>query len=230
MRLALMQPYFFPYLGYFELVASVDEFVFYDEADFSKNSWYNRNRILSHNKEFEYLRVAVTNEKLGTAVRDVRLSSKDKDFIRNISICDIYKKAPFYSATLEIIRETFSSTGEGLADLSSRSIELTSQYIGINVSFKRSSDLTYSRDGGAQDKVISLCKAARASDYVNLSGGRALYNTEDFQGAGINLSFTAAPTLIYDQGPHRKTDHLSIIDTLMYCSPTEIKTYLQARI
>jgi len=229
MRLALMQPYFFPYIGYFELVAGVDKFILYDDASYSKNSWYNRNRVLSATKAFEYIRVAVSNEKLGTAVREVRATNKEQDLNRTLSVCAVYKRAPYYTSVLDLIRDTFHNSSDGLADIAGKSVILTSEYLGFKTTFQNSSQIAYDRSGSAEQKVISVCKASRATEYVNLSGGKHLYLETNFNEAGLELSFSPPSTFRYDEGPHRETEFLSIIDTLMFCSPLEIRSYIELR-
>ena len=224
-----MQPYFFPYLGYFDLVASSDVFVFYDDASFSKNSWYNRNRILSKNKEWEYVRVSIQGSSLGTFVKEIRLNNKPGDLNRTNNLLQTYRRAPYYRDVIALVNETFESSDELLASITIESIKRSAAYIGLKCFFVRSSELEYMRDQDAVGKVISVCKTVGATQYVNLPGGRELYNADVFFRHGVELSFTPNLDLTYPVSGFNFVPNLSIIDVLMWCAPQSIRSYLASR-
>ncbi|EKS9916161.1 WbqC family protein [Burkholderia multivorans] len=229
MKAALMQPYFFPYLGYFDLVASSDLFVFYDDAAFSKNSWYNRNRILALTKEWEYVRVSVQGAPLGTSVKEIMLSNKSGDLARTNSLLQAYRHAPYYKEVVDLVNETFASTDDYLVNVAVDSIKRSAAYIGLDCRFTRSSELDYARDQEAVQKVIGICKSIGATQYVNLSGGRELYDADVFSRSGIELSFTPALDMTYPVSGFDFVPSLSIIDVLMWCAPQSICSYLISR-
>ncbi|WP_321820028.1 MULTISPECIES: WbqC family protein [unclassified Burkholderia] len=229
MKTALMQPYFFPYLGYFDLVVSSDLFVFYDDAAFSKNSWYNRNRILAPNKEWEYVRVSVQGAPLGTPVKEIRLSNKAGDLARTNSLLQAYRRAPYYKDVVALVNETFESSDDHLANAAANSIKRSAAYLGLDCRFTRSSELEYARDQDAVQKVIGVCKAVGATQYVNLPGGRELYDPEVFSRQGLELSFTPVLDLTYPVSGFDFVPSLSIIDVLMWCAPQSICSYLISR-
>ncbi|KVU36011.1 hypothetical protein WK68_18655 [Burkholderia ubonensis] len=224
-----MQPYFFPYLGYFDLAASSDLFVFYDDAAFSKNSWYNRNRVLAPNKEWEYVRVSVQGASLGTSVKEIKLSNKAGDLARTNSLLQVYRRAPYYKEVVALVNETFESSDDYLANVAVGSVKRSAAYLALECRFSRSSDLEYARDQDAVQKVISVCKAVGATRYVNLPGGRELYDVDVFSRQGLELSFTPVLDLTYPVSGFDFVPSLSIIDVLMWCSPQTIRSYLISR-
>ncbi|CAI8813119.1 WbqC family protein [Pseudomonas zeae] len=229
MKVALMQPYFFPYLGYFDLIASANLFVFYDDAAFSKNSWYNRNRILASNKEFEYIRVSVKNASLGTPVREVFLKDKRADLSRTNGLLQAYRRAPYYKEVTALVNETFEFSDDNLSNIAMHSIKRITTYLELDKQFLCSSDVAYERDQDAISKVISVCKAVGAEQYVNLPGGRSLYDTDFFSQQGLALSFTPTLDFTYAVSGFDFVPSLSIIDVLMWCSPQTVRSYLISR-
>lgn len=228
MRVAIMQPYYFPYIGYFELAARVDIFVFYDDAAFSKNSWFNRNRILARQKDFEYIRVSVANAPLGTPSRQVGLMDKSSDLRRSLGILDVYRTAPFFRDVSALLQSVFQDSGEDLASIAELSVTRCCERLAIAPKFLRSSTLDYDRSLGAVGKVLDICRAAGATEYVNLSGGTDLYDQETFARHGLKLTFTQPSALVYaDHLPF--VGNLSILDPLMRLPVETIKTYLQSR-
>lgn len=229
MRVALMQPYFFPYIGYFELASRVDLFVFYDDAAFSKNSWYNRNRIASHSKDFEYIRVAVGKAPMGTAVRDVQLTAKDADLQRSLAILKVYAKAPNYDPVKSLISRTFNESSDTLSSIAAQSVMESCKHLGLAPDFRFSSAVDYDRNGHPVDKVLDICQAVGATEYVNLSGGTELYDCETFAARGIELSFLTPSALSFDSFGLPFQENLSIIDPMMHCTSRQILDYFRSR-
>jgi hypothetical protein len=228
-KVAIMQPYFFPYIGYFDLIASCNIFVVYDDAAYSKNSWYNRNRILSKNKNWEYIRVSVRNVSLGTSCKNVQLASKKIDLDRINALMQCYSRAPFFHQVMEIIEHVFKFSDESLNDISTQSIVEVCKYIGLPHNFVFASALEYDRQGSAIGKVIDICKIFKATDYVNLTGGRDIYEPKIFEEDGFNLNFTPTTDFSYAVEGFNFVSNLSIIDVLMWCSPESVLSYLNSR-
>jgi hypothetical protein len=224
-----MQPYFFPYIGYIELVRKVDLFIFYDDAAFSKNSWFNRNRIFSPGKEFEYIRVAVSKAPLGTPVGNIKLAAKDADLQRSLSILTAYAKSPNYEAVRDLVIRTFTESDDNLSRLASQSVLECSRHMGLDAGFMFSSELDYDRTGSPLDKVLDICRAVGATEYVNLSGGMDLYDSEVFAKRGFRLSFTMPSTLQYESDGLHPVPNLSIIDPMMRCTTQYILDYFRSR-
>ena len=225
-----MQPYFFPYIGYFDLLASTDIFVAYDDADFSKNGWINRNRIASNVKDFNYIRLTAGHVPLGTPINAVRIKSaqSDLDAIK-ANIYAAYRKAPYFGAVAALIDDVFSTPDDGLASLATRSVSLAAARMDIKPTVINSSTLDYDRSLTAAEKIISICKGIGADTYVNLSGGRELYDVETFARHGLSLQFTTPCDLTYSTGDRDFVPNLSIIDAMMWASPETLSEFLHER-
>lgn len=229
LKIALMQPYFFPYVGYFDLVASSDIFVFYDDAAFSKNGWYNRNRILSRNKEWEYIRVSVRRGPLGSQCNTITLHDKQADLNRTKALLQVYAKAPFWAEVMALVDAVFANSGETLASVAAQSVIETCKYLELPLQVAWSSELNYDRGAPALAKILQICKHFGATDYVNAPGGQTLYNSTEFAAAGLKLHFTRLTDLSYAVEGFNFVPNLSIIDVLMWLSPSEVRQYLSCR-
>lgn len=230
MRVALMQPYFFPYIGYFDLLASSDLFVFYDDAAYSRGGWVSRNRVAADGKEFNYIRLTVDRAPLGTPINGVRLKSPEDDRNHLLSLLhNVYRRAPYYNEVVAVIEKVFCDGGGGLSQVAAASICSCAEYLGLGAPVLYSSAIEYDRAMGAQGKVISICKSINASHYVNLTGGRELYCESEFLRNDISLIFTEPADFLYDTGKRPFVPNLSIIDVMMWVDPLEIKKYLLAR-
>lgn len=226
---SLMQPYFFPYLGYFDLLSSSDVFVFYDDAAFSKNGWYNRNRIYNPSREWEYIRLAVRKSPLQTPCNLVILADKEKDRAKLLQQLAQYKKAPFYQPVMDLVEKTFADSEDDLASVAIASVELCAKYIGLDCTVKKSSEMTYDQNGNALTKVLDICKITQAERYLNVPGGRALYSSGDFEKEGLALAFTSSDAIEYETARRDFVPYLSILDALMWVSPDVLKQKLSQR-
>jgi hypothetical protein len=229
MRVALMQPYFFPYIGYFELIKNVDLFIFYDDAAFSKNGWYNRNRILSPAKDFEYIRASIKKASLGTSVRDIMLSDPQGDRDRSLSVLNIYNASRNYKEVKSIVSETYLSAGNSLSEIAVLSVINSCKFLEIGTSFDFSSQINYNRNATAADKVLQICAAVGATHYVNLSGGKHLYDHQLFIKHGIQLLFTEESNFVYGYDGLPSVPNLSIVDVMMRCDPSNVASYLDSK-
>jgi hypothetical protein len=229
MRVAVMQPYLFPYAGYFALVANVDLFVFYDDAAFNNRSWYNRNRILAPGKEWEYLRLSVKHASRGTPVRDVVLDDPEKDRARAAFLLSAYRRAPHYQEVAELVDSIFALRTSSLNEIASRSVAEVSAYLNLSTRFTWSSKLSYDRQASATEKILQLCEAAGGSHYVNLPGGRPLYDDDDFTRRGIQLQFIEMPPMEYAVAGFEFVPSLSIVDVMMWCERDTIVRHISNR-
>lgn len=223
MRLAVMQPYFFPYIGYFQLVQSVDTFVFFNDVNFIKKGWINRNSILhQHNAQPFVIPLvkASQNKRINeTAVSD--FASWRTDFLHTLEFN--YRKAPYFKSAYELIHALLHSKEDFMIDeLAAKSVIAVAAYIGLKTKFLFSSDFTYSGTGG-QEKILDICRQLNASVYINPRNGAHQYNREVFADAGVELLFLQAVNMPYKQFSN---DHflpwLSVIDVLMFNAPEAI--------
>lgn len=227
MRLAIMQPYFMPYIGYFQLINSVDKFIIYDNIQYTKKGWINRNRILVNGKDqLITLPIKKDSDYLNVMERELSESwDKDKNKMLNI-IKTSYSKAPYFQETFELISKCLNSSEVNLFKFIYDSIVLINDYIEIKTPIVISSTIDINHTLKSQDKVLSLCKSQNADIYINTIGGVELYDKETFKQNNIELNFIKSNPIQYKQFKDEFIPWLSIIDIMMFNSKEQIKEYL----
>lgn len=227
MKIAIMQPYFFPYIGYFQLMNFVDEFVIYDNIEFTKKGWINRNRILVNNTD-SFITISIKNDSDYLDVRQRILSdawpTDSKKMLNRIE--GAYKKAPFFSEVFVLISESLKFEDRNLFRFILNSIENVRNYLNIRTPMIVSSTLPIDDSLKAEYKVIEICKILEATTYVNPIGGLELYNKENFIRQGIKLEFLKANNINYNQFEGEFVPWLSIIDVLMFNSRERVINWL----
>ncbi|MDG5766710.1 WbqC family protein [Balneolales bacterium ANBcel1] len=215
-RLAAMQPYFFPYLGYFQLANAVDQFVFLDDVSFIKRGWINRNRILV-NGEGKYLTIPCFNPSQNRLINEIehRLDGKGKRKLL-LTIRHAYGKAPFFTEVMTLIEQVLDTDSPYIQNLAERSVEVCARYLGIECRFYRNSVTNGNSQLKAQERIIDICCKAGAQVYINPAGGKKLYNKSDFRDQGIDLRFIKPKPVEYNQFGDKHIPWLSIIDVLMF--------------
>ena len=225
---AIMQPYFLPYIGYFALIKAVDEFVVYDEIEYTKKGWINRNRILSNGKpltfsiplkkDFNYLHV---NKRF--------LSSDAGKFKIKLmrQVDNYYKKAPYFAEGKKLLEDCLMCESENLFDFIFKSIQKVNEYLGIETKITISSSLNFNNDLKSQDKVIDIIQATEADCYINPIGGVELYNKDVFKNHNIALNFQKMNLKEYKQFDHDFVAGLSILDLVMFNSVSDINAMLE---
>ena len=226
-KLAIMQPYFFPYIGYFQLINSVDEFVIYDNIQYTKKGWINRNRILANGKDqLITLPIKKDSDYLNVIERELSESwDKDKSKIINI-IKSSYNKAPYFKETFDLISQCLDNSERNLFKFIYDSIILINKYLEIKTPIVISSTINVNHALKSQDKVLSLCKAQDADVYINSIGGVELYDKEVFKQNGIELNFIKSNPIQYKQFNNEFIPWLSIVDVMMFNSKEKIQEYL----
>ena len=208
-----MQPYLFPYIGYFQLIHSVDAFVIYDDVNFIKGGWINRNYILSQG-----LKSRITLQLQGASpnllINQVNVGANKVKLLK--SIRQSYSKAPQFSAVYPLLEEALLYEEINLAKFIDYGLRKTCKYLGIKPKWYLSSDLKKDSTLSGQDKVLSICAELGASQYINVPGGRDLYEQKDFSSLGINLSFIEPKLIEYSQFGGEFEPNLSIIDVMMF--------------
>jgi hypothetical protein len=226
-NIAIMQPYFMPYIGYFQLIKSVDEFIIYDNIQYTKKGWINRNRILVNGKDqIITLPIKKDSDYLNVAERELSESwEKDKNKMINI-IKSSYSKSPYFKESSELIFECLNNSEKNLFKFIYDSIIIINEYLGIKTSIIISSSIDANHTLKSQDKVLSLCKAQNADVYINSIGGVELYDKTIFKENGIDLNFIKSNPINYKQFNNEFIPWLSIIDVLMFNSKEQIQKYL----
>lgn len=227
MKLAIMQPYIFPYIGYFQLINAVDTFVFYDDVNYIKRGWINRNQLLINNQA-KLFTIPVLKASQNKLIKEIELGIDEKWLNHfQTTLEQNYKKAPYYKETIGIIKKVFNKPHQSISDIAIESITQISNYICLKTVFKRSSTSFQSSKGLEKaDRLIDITKKCNSITYINPSGGRELYNKRYFKQHGIDLHFIENSIQPYPQFNKEFIGGLSIIDVLMFNSKEEIKKKL----
>jgi len=229
MKAAVMQPYFFPYIGYFQLLAAVDVFVILDDVNFIKRGWINRNNILLRGAPHLFsLPLEKASQNRLICETKLNFSNKDKDkFLKTIQVA--YKKATHYSKFYEVLESIIWYDDVDLTSFIHNSFDVVCSYLDVDAKIVRSSKLDKNDSLKAQERIIEICKIVGADLYINPPGGKELYVDSDFEKNNINLKFivTNLNSVAYKQFGSNFVPRLSFIDVLMFNSKDEIKEMLQ---
>jgi hypothetical protein len=227
MKVAIMQPYFMPYIGYFQLINAVDEFIVYDNIEFTKKGWINRNRILVNGKD-EYITLPIKKDSDYLMVKDRYLGdnwiSEKQKMINRLK--ESYRKSPNYSVIMPLLEESILYKENNLFIFVLNTLSKICEYIGIKTPITISSTISIDHSLKGEKKVLEICKAVNATEYINPIGGLELYSKDVFKNEGINLQFLKTDSIIYKQFANDFVPWLSIIDVLMFNSREEINKYL----
>ena len=223
MKLAIMQPYFLPYIGYFQLLKAVDKFIVYDNIEFSKKGWIQRNRILLDGKDYLFtLPLKKDSDYLNINERTLAESiNKTRDKILR-AIDSAYRKAPYYQKVIPVIEECICCEKVNLFDFIYNSLQVLKNYFEIKTEFIISSTVNIGSGLSGCERVIALCKAMKCSQYINAIGGQKLYSKTYFLKHGIDLFFIKTGEFSYQQFGNNYIQNLSIIDLMMFNDREEI--------
>lgn len=228
MKIAIMQPYIFPYIGYFQMIKAVDKFVFYDDVNFIKKGWINRNRILVNGDDFLFT-VPLTKISQNNLINESKVNKETyQDWKANFlkTLNTNYKKALFYQETFPLIQKILDSNYQTISELAIKSITEIADYLDIQTSFIVSSEKYNNKGMDKQIRLIDICKQEDSNHYINAIGGQELYKKEDFAKEGIQLDFIQPLPIEYSQFHHKFVPWLSIIDVLMFNSIDEVNLML----
>lgn len=221
MRLAIMQPYFFPYIGYFQLVAAVDVFIVYDNIKYTKKGWMNRNRMLQNGKDVMFsLPLKKNSDYLDVCERELAAAFNPDKLLNQFK--GTYRSAPHFAETFPLIESIVRYQETNLFRFLHHSMLRTCEHLSIRTDIRISSDIAIDHGLKGQDKVLALCEAVDAETYVNTTGGIELYSKETFREKGIDLKFIKSKPLEYPQFGDTFVPWLSIIDVMMFNSTAEI--------
>jgi len=219
---AIMQPYFLPYLGYFQLINAVDKFVVLDDVNYIKRGWINRNRILINGKDHLFT-VPLKNASQNILIKNLKLAIDVKwinAYLKTIE--HAYKKAPFFNESFIIIQTIINARIDTIKNMTLKSLLLINEYLGINTKLVNTSSIYNNQELKGQERILDICRKENASVYINPIGGKKLYNKDVFQNNDIELKFLKPLEIKYDQFSHQFIPHLSIIDVLMFNNPEYI--------
>lgn len=226
--LAIMQPYFLPYLGYFQLLAAVDHFVILDDVNFINRGWINRNRLLL-NGEPHLFTLPLQGASQNKLICEIELQSgtvwKEK-LLRKIQ--HAYIKAPYYSEARALLENIIEYPAIRLDKILLHSLRSIVDYLELNTKIVESSRVYKNAELSGQDRIVDICKQEMASHYINAIGGRELYGPEQFNSAGIDLKFIQPRALTYHQITEKHIPCLSIMDVMMFNNKKKIQEMLKA--
>ena len=221
-RIAIMQPYIFPYMGYFQLISAVDCFVIYDNIQYTKRGWINRNRILQNGKpEYITLPLEKASDYLNVDQRNISADFNKEKLIRKIEAS--YKKAPYFDEVMPKISDIIKYSENNLFDFLQNSIMELVSIMGITTPIIKSSILDIDHRLKSEEKVIAICKELNACTYINPIGGIELYSQKSFADKDIKLNFLKSELIEYKQFGGNFVPNLSIIDVLMFNKKSDMK-------
>jgi hypothetical protein len=228
--IAVMQPYIFPYLGYYQLIIAVDDFVFYDDVNYIKQGWINRNQLLNESRPLKFtvpLEKASSFRPINETKINFNLFPKWKhNFLKTLK--QTYSKAPYFEEVYTLVQEIFNIEKE--TDISKLAIESNQKvcmFLDIKTNFHVSSEeFSTSKKQDKEERLIYLCKELKADRYINALGGQDLYDKSDFKSAGIELFFLKPELRNYKQFDNDFVAGLSIIDVLLFNGKEITKEFL----
>jgi hypothetical protein len=230
MKLVVMQPYFFPYLGYFDLLNITDEWIVYDTPQYMKYGWVNRNRILRPNSGWQYIKMPLKKHLLTDPINQIEIYT-DSDWsgliLRQL---EHYKKhAPYYNDVIAFLNDCFSGLDRNLAKANTTLFKKVADRLGIKKPIQVFSEMKLHLQGPVdipQDFGVRVAQAVGASEFVNRPGGAAFLDENYFRENGIKLTIQDFTNMTYNTGRHSFEPDMSIIDVMMWNSPEQIKHYL----
>lgn len=229
MKLGIMQPYFFPYLGYFSLIKYVDHFVFFDTPQYIVRGWVNRNRILKQDGTATYIGVPVRKSARETAIKDICINNDEKWKEKIYGQLAVYKKkAPYYKTVIDLMRDILDKKWESLSELNICGIEAVCGALGINRKFDIFSrmDLRIGTINAADEWALQISKSMGYDVYVNPPGGKSFFDIEKYTAQNIKVEFLQNELVPYVQKKEHFEAGLSIVDVMMFCDVKETNELL----
>lgn len=221
------QPYFIPYIGYWQLISAVDVFIISDDYNYINGGWINRNRILEKGRP-KYFNIEISHASSNKKISDLNISSeifnKDKKLMQ---LRNVYRKAPYFDIGYTLMQEIFNYEELNLANFLEYSIKRICGYLEIQTKFVKSSSIPHNCELKKEYKIFDQCKFVGADIYINAIGGQTMYSFDQFEQQGIRLGFLQTNDIEYKQLWYEFVPNLSIIDVIMFNSKVEIKRMLQ---
>lgn len=226
--IAIMQPYFFPYLGYWQLMRSVDRFILLDDVNYINRGWINRNRILVNGAPI-YITAPLSHASQNKRICDIALQPGTlwkRKLVKTIEIA--YRRSAYFDEVFPLIEKLIVHEEDNLANYLAHQLQSLSVFMRIGTEFVASSRDFENEDLRGQERIVDICKREGANAYVNAQGGQSLYDAEAFREAGVTLRFILMRPITYVQESGVFVPNLSIIDLLMAIGQEAIDRHLQA--
>lgn len=224
--LGIMQPYFFPYLGHFSLIASVDEWVVFDITQYTPKTWMNRNRILHPIAGWQYATVPLSNSSISIKTHEARILNLSEAKANIVNKLGHYKKkAPHFEAVNALINEVFDAAADdSLVHLNVRGLDAVCRYLDIPFNYRICSELNLPLPEklGPGEWALEICSLLGVTRYLNPVSGQDIFDPSEFARRGISLRFVQPTEFVYDTAPYKYEPNLSIIDVLMWNPPAVV--------
>jgi hypothetical protein len=226
MKIAIMQPYFFPYIGYFQLINTVDKFVIYDDVNFIKKGWINRNFIFLSGEahRFTIPLIQASHNRLISEIKVCDETNWRGKFLKKIELA--YKKTPYFDEVFELVKSVVLLSEDYVSKLALKSLKKCSNYLGIETDFVDSSTIYNNKQLKGSQRLMDICLKEKAGEYINPPGGIELYSKRSFEESGIKLLFLRPKEIRYMQFGDDFIPNLSIIDVLMFNGKKELQKLL----
>lgn len=218
MKVAIMQPYFFPYIGYFQLMHAVDTFVIFDDVQFIKKGWIHRNQIVMDGEPHPFT-LSIQKMSQNKLICEHERALAEETVVRQIKqLHHAYQKAPYFNEAMPVLERALSNPERNVAIYLAQSLQEVARYLHIDTTFLYTSDLNGDPTLRGQERILDYCRQLGATHYINAINGKALYDEESFQKSGVALSFLQSDLPAYRQGTDTYLPYMSIIDCMMNCS------------
>ena len=230
MRVAIMQPYFFPYIGYFALLKHAEKFILFDPVQFITHGWIERNRILKQNSGWSYIKVPLVSHSHETIIKDLRIK-KDEPWREKIfaQLVHYKKKANYYYKTIDVIKRALEIDTDSITELNKHILDVVCAYLGFNPDIEIFSNMGMNIDkpNAPDEWALNICKKIEGDvHYINPIGGLEFFERTKYQKSGIDISFMKMNIPKYSQNQETFEEGLSIIDIMMYNSVEQISVML----
>ncbi len=214
MKLAIMQPYFFPYLGYWQLVNLADSFVVYDDVNYIKNGWINRNRLLINGKP-NYFTIPLSDASPFKKIHEIEMQPSRRwreKLLKTVE--NTYRKSPHFTDVFTVFSEIIRFQTDNLSEYVTNQLKVLSAFLGLDTKFTISSENYDNSSLVGQERVVDICRRENADIYLNLPGGIDMYSRDEFARFGIELAFIEPQPIPYVQKADEFVPNLSIVDCL----------------
>lgn len=231
MKLAIMQPYFMPYIGYFQLINNVDEFIVFDTPQFIRHGWIERNRILKPNGEFLYVKVPLVKHSRQTSIQEIKIKNSENWKEKILAQLIPYKKkAKNYYDVIQLVKNIFELETDSIVELNAYALKIICNYLDIKTPIRIWSEMNLEIENiNAPDEwALQICKSLKATSYINPEGGITFFDTEKYKREQIEIKFLVSNSIVYKQFDNNFMPNLSILDVMMFCNSNDIKRMLKS--
>ena len=233
MKLGIMQPYFFPYLGYFDLINYSDRWIVFDTVQYIRHGWVNRNRILHPEQGWQYIVVPLKKHSRGTAIRDIEIGKDPMWYQRILGQNQHYKKkAPYFCETYRLLEECLSIEERSISRLNVAILKKICLYLGVPFEYEYFSEMQLELESVDEpgDWALRISEKIKAEEYVNPPGAAEIFDSSKFEASGIKLTIRKRLPFEYACSGYEFVSGLSIIDVLMWNQPDKVKKYLDKKV